>query len=377
MISLRKVRAVGVKEIRQIRRDPMSLLMLVGLPAFMLVIYGYALNFDVRHVALAVQDRDLSAASRDLVASFVNSTYFDVVATPAPGEDLEGLTERRVVRGVLVIPEGFASRLAAGETATIQLLLDGADSTTASTVLGYAGSLVAESNSRRLRLALLSSGANPGGIDYQPRVWYNPELNSTQFLVPGLAGTLLMLTAVLSTSLSVVRERERGSMEQLRVAPLHTVELVLGKTLPYLVLSFIATVVILGAARILFDVVVRGPYLALFLATLLYLLCALGLGLLISTLADSQALAFQASLLISLLPSVLLSGFIFQIRSMPIVLRAITHLIPARYYLVILRGIILKGTGLGPYWDQMGYLALFALVVLGLAARRLVVQQEA
>jgi ABC-2 type transport system permease protein len=226
-------------------------------------------------------------------------------------------------------------------------------------------------------LALLSSGANPGGIDYQPRVWYNPELNSTQFLVPGLAGTLLMLTAVLSTSLSVVRERERGSMEQLRVAPLHTVELVLGKTLPYLVLSFIATVVILGAARILFDVVVRGPYLALFLATLLYLLCALGLGLLISTLADSQALAFQASLLISLLPSVLLSGFIFQIRSMPIVLRAITHLIPARYYLVILRGIILKGTGLGPYWDQMGYLALFALVVLGLAARRLVVQQEA
>lgn len=377
MISLRKVRAVGVKEIRQIRRDPMSLLMLVGLPAFMLVIYGYALNFDVRHVALAVQDRDLSVASRDLVASFVNSTYFDVVATPAPGEDLEGLTERRVVRGVLVIPEGFASRLAAGETATIQLLLDGADSTTASTVLGYAGSLVAESNSRRLRLALLSSGANPGGIDYQPRVWYNPELNSTQFLVPGLAGTLLMLTAVLSTSLSVVRERERGSMEQLRVAPLHTVELVLGKTLPYLVLSFIATAVILGAARILFDVVVRGPYLALFLATLLYLLCALGLGLLISTLADSQALAFQASLLISLLPSVLLSGFIFQIRSMPIVLRAITHLIPARYYLVILRGIILKGTGLGPYWDQMGYLALFALVVLGLAARRLVVQQEA
>lgn len=377
MISLRKIRAVGVKEIRQIRRDPMSLLMLVGLPAFMLVIYGYALNFDVRHVALAVQDRDLSVSSRDLIASFVNSTYFDVVATPAPGEDLERLTEQRVARGVLVIPEGFAARLAAGQTATIQLLLDGADSTTASTVLGYAGSLVAESNARRLRLELLSRGASLRRIDYQPRVWYNPELNSTQFLVPGLAGMLLMLTAVLSTSLSVVRESERGSMEQLRVAPLHTVELVLGKTLPYLLLSLLATVVILVAARILFGVVVRGPYLDLFLATLLYLLCALGLGLLISTIADSQALAFQISLLISLLPSVLLSGFIFEIRSMPIVLRAITHLIPARYYLVILRGIILKGTGLGPYWDQMGYLALFAVVVLGLASRRLVAQQEA
>jgi len=376
VISLRKIRAVGVKEILQIRRDPMSLLMLVGLPAFMLVIYGYALNFDVRHVALAVQDRDLSVSSRDLIASFVNSTYFDVVATPAPGEDLERLTEQRVARGVLVIPEGFAARLAAGQTATIQLLLDGADSTTASTVLGYAGSLVAESNARRLRLELLSRGASLRRIDYQPRVWYNPELNSTQFLVPGLAGMLLMLTAVLSTSLSVVRESERGSMEQLRVAPLHTVELVLGKTLPYLLLSLLATVVILVAARILFGVVVRGPYLDLFLATLLYLLCALGLGLLISTIADSQALAFQISLLISLLPSVLLSGFIFEIRSMPIALRAITHLIPARYYLVILRGIILKGTGLGPYWDQMGYLALFAAVVLGLASRRLVAQQE-
>jgi len=377
VISFQKIRAVGFKEVRQIRRDPMSLLMLVALPAFMLVLYGYALNFDVRHVALAVQDRDLSVASRDLIASFVNSTYFDVVATPAPGDDLEELTERRVARAVLVIPEGFGSRLAEGETATVQLLLDGADSTTASTVLGYAGSLVAESNLRRLRVALLSTGVDSrGGIDYQPRVWYNPELDSTQFLVPGLAATLLMLTAVLSTSLSVVRERERGSMEQLRVAPLHTLELILGKTLPYLVLSFFATVVILGAARVLFDVIVRGPYLDLLIATLLYLLCALGLGLLISTLADSQALAFQLSLLISLLPSMLLSGFIFQIRSMPWVLQAITHLIPARYYLVILRGIILKGTGLGPYWDQMGYLALFAVAVLGVAAHRLVVQQE-
>jgi drug efflux transport system permease protein len=371
--SLRKILAVGLKEVRQIGRDPMSLLMLVGLPAFMLVLYGYALNFDVRHVALAVQDRDLSSESRDLVATFVNSTFFDIAVTPDAGADLERLTERRVAKAVLVIPEGFASDLVEGRTATVQLLLDGADSTTAATVLGYAGSLVAESNQRRLRLALVSAGVEVGtGLVYEPRVWYNPELNSTQFLVPGLAGTLLMLTAVLSTSLSIVRERERGSMEQLQVAPLRTFELVLGKTFPYLVLSFLATVVILGAARILFGIVIRGPYLALFFATLVYLLGALGLGLLVSTVADSQALAFQLSLLVSLLPSMLLSGFIFQIRSMPVVLQALTHLIPARYYLVILRGIILKGTGLGPYWDQMGYLALFALVTLGLASLRLV-----
>jgi ABC-2 type transport system permease protein len=377
VISLAKIRAVAVKEVRQIRRDPLSLLMLIGLPAFMLVLYGYALNFDVRHVALAVQDRDLSASSRDLVASFVNSTYFDVTATPAPGDDLGRLTELRIARAVLVIPEGFASELSSGAVAEVQLLLDGADSTTASTVLGYAAALVAESNERRIRIALLSSGREErAGIDYEPRVWYNPELNSTQFLVPGLAGTLLMLTAVLSTSLSVVRERERGSMEQLRVAPLRTVELVLGKTLPYLVLSLLAAVMILGAARVLFGIVIRGPHLALLAAILLYLVGALGLGLLISTIADSQALAFQMGLLVSLLPSMLLSGFIFQIRSMPEVLQWISHLVPARYFLVILRGIVLKGTGLGPFSEEMGFLALYALVVLALSARRLVASES-
>jgi drug efflux transport system permease protein len=370
--SLRKIAAVGIKEVRQIWRDPMSLLMLIGLPAFMIVLYGYALNFDVRHVKLAVQDRDRSAPSRDLVASFVNSTLFDIAATPEPGTDLERLLERREAKAILVIPEGYASDLAAGRTVTVQLLLDGADSTTASTVLGYAGSLVSETNQRRLRLALVTAGVDRSEtLVYESRVWYNPELNSTQFLVPGLAGTLLMLTAVLSTSLSVVRERERGSMEQLRVAPLRTGELILGKTVPYLVLSFVATFVILGAARVLFGIVIRGPYLALFIATLVYLLGALGLGLLISTVADSQALAFQISLLASLLPSVLLSGFIFQIRSMPAAIQTLTHVVPARYYLVILRGIILKGSGLGPYWDQLGYLALFALLTLGLASLRL------
>jgi ABC-2 type transport system permease protein len=181
-----------------------------------------------------------------------------------------------------------------------------------------------------------------------------------------------MLTAVLATALSVVREKERGTMEQLRVAPLGTGELILGKTLPYLAISLVAAILILVAARLLFGVEVKGSYVALFVATLLYLVGALGLGILISTMAESQAMAFQGGLLVSLLPAVLLSGFIFQIRSMPGWLQVLTHLVPARYYLVILRGIILKGTGLGPYWDQMGYLALFAAGTLALASLRLV-----
>lgn len=370
---MRKLRAVALKEVRQVLRDPLSLMMLVGLPAFMLVLYGFALNFDVRHVALAVQDEDRSAASRELVAAFVNSTYFDLVATPEAGDDLARLTERRLARAVLVVPAGYARDLRAGRSAQVQLLLDGADASTAATVLGYASALIEDLNGQELRRTAVASGAGPpvSPIAYQPRVWYNPELRSTQFLVPGLIGFLLMLTAVLSTALSIVREKERGTMEQLRVAPLHTAQLILGKTLPYLVISLLTALLILVTARWLFDVRVKGSYLALFAATLLYLVGALAFGIFISTVAQTQALAFQMGLLTSLLPAILLSGFIFQIRSMPLPLQVVTHLVPARYYLVILRGIILKGASLGPYLDQVGYLALFALVFMALAAVRL------
>jgi ABC-2 type transport system permease protein len=368
---VRRLRAVVVKELRQVRRDPFSLAMLVGLPAFMLVVYGFALNFDVRHVRLAVQDLDRSAASRDLVASLTNSTYFDLVDTPAAGVDLDALVERRVARAVLVIPVGYGRDLAAARTAPVQLLLDGADSTTATTVLGYARALVAEQN-----VAIQAAGRRGGArgrppVVFEPRVLFNPELESTQFLVPGLIGFLLMLTAVLSTALSVVREKEGGTMEQLRVAPLRTWELIVGKTLPYLAISLVATFIILLAARVLFGVVIRGPLLDLLGAVLLYLFAALAFGLFISTVADTQLLAFQAGLITSLLPAILLSGFIFQIRIMPGWLQVATYLVPARYFLVILRGIILKGEGLATYWPQVGALALYSLAVVALASARL------
>lgn len=369
---MRRLVAVMVKEIRQIRRDPLSLLMLIAFPAFMLMLYGFALNFDVRHVALALQDRDGSAASRELVASFTHSTYFDLVATPGPGTDIDALVERRVARAVLVIPEGFGRDLAAGRRAVVQLLLDGADSTTAATVLGYARLLVSEANADLVGEALGRSGrrfAPP--LELAPRILYNPELESTRFFVPGLIGLLLMLTAVLSTALSVVREKERGTMEQLRVAPLRTYELILGKTLPYLGVSLLGTVIVLATARVLFGVEIRGSHLELLVVVLLYLFGALGFGLLISTIANNQTFAFQVGLITSLLPVLLLSGFIFQIRIMPVGLQAITYLIPARYFLVALRGIILKGEGLATYWEQVGALAIYGLVVVTLASARL------
>jgi len=370
---VRRLRAVVVKELRQIRRDPYSLIMLIGLPAFMLVLYGYALNFDVRHVRLAVQDRDRTARSRELVASFTHSTYFDLVAAPQVDQDLEPLLERRRAKAVLVIPEGYGRDLAAGRRTAVQMLLDGADSTTATTILGYARALVSEANAELAVEAGPGAGRRPAApLDLEPRVLYNPELKSTQFLVPGLIGFLLMLTAVLSTALSVVREKERGTMEQLRVAPLRTWELIVGKTVPYLGISLLATLIILASARVLFGVVIRGPYLDLLIATLLYLFGALGFGLFISTIADTQTFAFQAGLISSMLPSILLSGFIFQIRIMPPWLQAITYLVPNRYFLVVLRGIILKGEGLATYWREAGALVVYGLVVTGLASARLV-----
>lgn len=368
----KKAWAVAVKEVRQIARDPFSLFMLLGLPAFIFALYGFALNFDVRHVALGVQDRDQSAQSRELLSTFVNSTYFDLVRNLPAGSDLDGTTLRREVKAILVIPEGYGRLLLAGRVGRVQLVLDGSDSQTATTILGYADALVQDLNLAGLRRTLLQTGRSGlPPIDFRPRVYFNPELRSTQFLVPGLAGFLLMLTAVLSTAMSIVREKERGTMEQLRVAPLRTLELILGKTVPYLGLSLLATVIILVAARVLFGVAVRGSYVDLFLATLLYLVGALAWGLLISTLVDSQALAFQAGLLTSLLPSVLLSGFIFQIRAMPEWLQVITHVVPARYYLVVMRGIILKGAGLAPYWDQLAWLAGFAVVTITASSLRL------
>jgi len=369
-VNPRKVWAVARKELKQASRDPLTLVMLLGLPTMMLLLYGYALNWDVRHVWLAVEDRDRSADSRELVASFVNSTYFDQVADLPAATDLARLTEKRKAKAILVIPEDFSRQLAAGRTAPVQLVLDGCDSNTATLVLGYASALVAQANADRAREAA-GAVALPPPIDYQPRVFYNPELQSTQFLVPGLIGFILMLTGVLSTALSVVREKERGTFDQLRVTSLRPGELIAGKTLPYLGISLVATVLILVAAHVLFGVVIRGPYLDLFVVTFVYLVGALAWGLMVSSVVETQALAFQVGIITSMLPSLILSGFIFPIRSMPPPIQAITYLVPARYFLVALRGIILKGAGLGSYADDLGFLVLYATAVLSVAYVRL------
>ncbi len=370
---MRKIWAIAVKEMRQISRDPLFLAMLLGLPAFMLVVFGYAVNFDVWDLPLAVEDRDLTPASRELQAAFFNSRRFSPAAGPARTGDIHALFQAGGARAALVIPETFGSDLAAGRSAPVQLIIDGTDAITANTAFGYATALLQTWNAEHLARTLRAAGGSAvldTLVEVEPRVWYNPQLLSSHFLVPGLIGFILMITAVLSTALSVVRETERGTMEQLSVAPLSTVQILLGKTLPFLGICLASTVIILVAARLLFGVSVRGSYFDLFLATALYLLGGFCIGLLISTITDTQAVAFQLGILVSMLPALLLSGFIFPLRNMPLFLQGLSFLVPTRYYLEILRGIMLKGATLAPFWRQCGALTLLSVVLLALAAIR-------
>ena len=374
---IRKTLAVASKELRQILRDRRTLLILLFIPAFFLLLYGYALNFDIRHIRLAVQDRDRTTKSRELVSSFVNSDYFALVGHVDSDDEIERMVDRGEARLVLSIPSGFERDLAVGHPVVVQVVIDGDNANTAATVAGYARILIGEYSGAQMaaRLAVARSGApgvpRPPTITIEPRIWYNPQLRSTIFLVPGLIAYISMLTAVVSTSLSVVREKERGTMEQVRMAPVNPLAYILGKTLPYLVISFVSAILIILTAMALFDLPMNGSWLLLCFSIGLFLIGAQAQGLLISTVADTQQVAFQLALLSSLLPTMILSGFIFPISSMPIVVRAITHIVPARYFLVALRAVILKGADITAFWQDLAALSIFATVALTLASLRL------
>jgi ABC-2 type transport system permease protein len=364
---VRKALAVYRKELRQIARDRRTLLILVFVPAFFLLLYGYALNWDIRHITLAVQDRDGTSESRALVSAFVNSGYFDRVTDARSPAEIDRLLNLNEARAVLVIPEGFARDVTRGLDPQVQVLINGENANTATTVMGYAANII-----RSAGAALAPGAAVPAPlVSVEPRIWYNPELRSTLFLVPGLIAYILMITAVISTAISIVREKEVGTMEQVRMAPIDTFSFVVGKTIPYFLISLASAALIVLAAMGLFQLPMRGNWLSLLIALSLFIAGALGTGLVISTVADTQQVAFQAAMLSSFLPTLMLSGFIFPISSMPQFLQVVTYAVPARYFLVALRGIVLKGTSLWLLLPQMGALIVYAVVMLSLASLRL------
>jgi len=368
---LSALKPIIIKEFRQISRDPTSLGMLLVLPAVLIVMVGYALNFDVKHIPLAAFDQSGNAESREYLQKFSHSEYFTYAYEVHSYREIEQLFLDGKAKVALVVPSTFGRDLLAGNETHVQILVDGSDANTAGQAVGYASRITAEFSSALILDAHRQAGRTLyQPIDFEPRIWYNPDLVSSKFLVPGLIGFIIMLTGVISTSMTVVREKERGTMEQLMVSPLRPVQVILGKTLPYMAIALVSATLILILGYFLFAIEIKGSLFVLYAGILLVVLGALGQGLLISTVTDSQQVAFLASVFSSLLPSFLLSGFIFPVNSMPVVLQVLSNIAAVKFFLVVVRGVMLKGVGIEAVWPQFLYLLLFTAITLGISVKR-------
>jgi ABC-2 type transport system permease protein len=358
------------KEFRQIRRDSRSLIFMIFIPAFLLLMFGFALNFDVKHIPLAVVDQEGSRTSRELAGKFGTTEYFDVKAELDRTGDVDGLMARDKIRAALIIPPTFSEDLLAGRSPSVQFLIDGANAMSGTTAAGYAAAIL-QSYSQRVTLEAMERHGLGGltiPLNTEVRIWYNPELKSARFLVPGLMAFILMVILTTSTAFSIVREKERGTMEQISVSPLRPTALIIGKLIPYVLISLASAHFVLALGWVLFGVAVKGSYFLLLLTMVLFLISGLGQGILISAITRTQQVAFLLSVLTTILPTFILSGFVFPVRNMPVVIQAVTYFVPAKYFLVALRAIILKGAGLSAFWDQALYLAGFAVLTLALSA---------
>ena len=368
----RRVWAVARKEFLHVLRDPRSLGMAVAIPILMLVLFGYALTLDVDRVPLVVWDQSGSPASRRLVSRFDGSRYFSRVGDVDNYRDLERAIDTRRALVALVIPTDFAQRMEAGRDAPVQLILDGSDSNTATIALGYAEALV-EGFSQEVVLEhvrRLGASLPPGPLDVRLRVWFNEELESKNYIIPGLIAVIMMVIAALLTSLTVAREWERGTMEQLISTPVKGPELILGKLAPYFTIAMFDVLLAVLMGEFVFRVPLRGDVALLFAMGAVFLVGALSMGILISTVMKNQLLASQVAMVATFLPAFLLSGFMFAIANMPLPIRWITYLIPARYFVALLKGIYLKGVGLEVLAGQAALLGAFSVVMVLLAIAR-------
>ena len=372
-MSASRIATIMIKELRQISRDAATLGMLLVVPLFLLLMFGFAISLDVRHIQLAVLDDDKTQASREFLQFFLHSEYFDLKQVMRSTDEIDGLLDEGKALVALVIPKDFGRDVANGRKVEIQVIADGSNGNTAATAIGYVQAVAADYSQRAFVRSLERAGVSgmKSTIDFRPRVLFNPELRSANFLVPGLIVLILMMSSVLSTTLSIVREKERGTMEQIAVSPVKPLELIVGKTVPYLFIGLVAAATILATSRLLFGVTVNGSWVDLGIVTLIFLIGCLAFGVLLSTLSDSQQVAFLLSALLTLLPTFVLSGFVFPFRNMPGVIRAVSYVLPGRYYLAALRAIMLKGVGFRDFGDQVLALVIFACVTGGLSVLRL------
>jgi ABC-2 type transport system permease protein len=357
-----RVRYLFVKELIQVLRDKRLRVTLIFPPIFQLIIFGYAANLDVKYIRTAVRDLDQSVDSRDLIARFSSSKYFDIVSFPQTPEEIEGLIKKGDIALSIEIPSGFSRKLKKGDTATLQIILDGTESNTAMIALGYAGGILSEYSTTAMVKRLNREGVvsfEEAGVEVEHRTWFNPNFESRLFYVPGVIASIAFLIPIILTAQAIVREREIGTLEQIMVTPIRSWELVVGKTLPFALLGLLDVIMIALIGIFWFEVPLRGNPLILLLGTVLFLMSSVGVGLFISTISSTQQQA-QISTFFFAMPAFILSGFAFPLENMPEWLQYITYINPLRYFLIIIRGVFLKGIGLDILWPQ-----ILALAVLG------------
>ena len=361
---MRSIWAIAYKEFIHIFRDRRTLTLLVIMPLMQLMIYGYGINTDVKHLPTYVYDQDRSYLSRRLINSFTQSDYFTVNTQATSLAQVYSALDKGLAQSALIIPPDFTANLTKKKTAQVQLIIDGTDSTPANVALNSSQAII---NAFMQSEKLIPVQVLP--IDFRPRLWYNPDLKSTYFMLPGLIGLVLQFLIPMITATAIVREKERGNIEQLLVTPIKPYELILGKIIPYVFVGIFIATSIITTMHLLFVVPIHGSIVTLFFLTLVYLVVCLGIGLWASTIADNQQQASQIVMFFAM-PSILLSGFIFPIAAMPVWVSGISYLIPMTYFLKIVRGIILKGLGFSDLIGQVWPLFLMAVLVIVFSIRR-------
>jgi ABC-2 type transport system permease protein len=368
---MRTIRFIIQKEFLQILRDIRMIPIIFIAPVIQLILLGYAANLDAKDIPIVVCDADHTVESRELTRSMINAHYFLIRETVSDIREIDPVISRGRASLALVIPRGFSSGIKKGETVHVQLLADGSDSNTATIALNYATMIVSSYSGKITVHRLIKAGGGmPPVVSAETRVWYNPNLESRNFMVPGILAMLLMLMTMLLTSMSIVKEREIGTMEQLSVTPIKPYQLIIGKLTPFIIIAFIDVILVLLVSAFVFNIPIKGSIVALFVLSGIFLLSTLGLGLFISTISHDQQQAMFSSMFFVMVPMIILSGFVFPIENMPPIIQYITLFMPLRYYFVIVRGLFLKGAGFIHLWKEA--LSLFAIgaVILTISALR-------
>jgi ABC-2 type transport system permease protein len=368
----RKIRYLLVKELIQTLRDKKMRMLLIFPPIFQLIIFGYAANLDVKHIRTAIRDLDRSVESRELIGKLGSSKYFDIVSFPNTPKEVKDLINQGDVTVSIEIPTDFSKKLKKGDTATVQIILDGSESNTAMIALGYANQILSEFSTQLLVKRLNRAGMigfEEAGVDLQQRIWFNPNLESSIFYVPGVIASIAFLIPIILTAQAIVREREIGTLEQIMVTPIRSWELMLGKTLPFAMFGLLDVIMIALIGVFWFEVPLRGNPLVILLGAVLFLMSSVAIGLFISTICTTQQQA-QISTFFFAMPAFILSGFAFPIENMPEWIQYLTYANPLRYFLVIIRGVFLKANGLDILWPQMLALGLLGTFMIVLSSIR-------